>query len=334
MSLRLKKAAMVFLMFVAARSVQAQVDPHFTQYYVYPSWLNPALTGAFDGDYRVAGIYRTQWGNISSPFSTPGVSVDFAGNNTINYGLSLLRQTAGDGGYSYTTAYGNIAYTGLRFGPMGAQRVVFGMQAGMIQRRFDPSKMNWGSQWNPSVGYDPALPGDVLTRTAATSLDLGAGILYYDAQPGKKTNFFGGISVAHLNMPDDKFSAGSTVRLPMRFTMHAGLRIAVNPNLTFTPNALFLTQGTAREIMLGGYAQIKAAPQTDVLVGANYRFNDALSPYVGFNHKTFTLGISYDVNTSDLGKIAKGSNSFEISLTYIGRKKTKTPEIEFICPRL
>jgi hypothetical protein len=49
----------------------AQVDPHFSQYYVYPAWVNPALTGIFDGSYRVSGIYRNQWGNVSSPFSTP-----------------------------------------------------------------------------------------------------------------------------------------------------------------------------------------------------------------------------------------------------------------------
>jgi hypothetical protein len=46
------------------------------------------------------------------------------------------------------------------------------------------------------------------------------------------------------------------------------------------------------------------------------------------------LGASYDVNASDLGKMARGSNSFEISLSFIGRKSTKTPEVEFVCPRL
>ncbi|HYC27363.1 MAG TPA: type IX secretion system membrane protein PorP/SprF, partial [Chitinophagaceae bacterium] len=58
----------------AAMKASAQVDPHFSQYYVYPAWLNPALTRAFDGSYRVAGIHRNQWGNISSPFSTFGAS--------------------------------------------------------------------------------------------------------------------------------------------------------------------------------------------------------------------------------------------------------------------
>ena len=52
------------------KRVNAQVDPHFTQYYIHTSWLNPAMTGLFDGDYRIAGIYRNQWGNVGSPFST------------------------------------------------------------------------------------------------------------------------------------------------------------------------------------------------------------------------------------------------------------------------
>lgn len=55
---------------LSVSTLKAQVDPHFSQYYMYPSWLNPALTGAFDGDYRVTGIYRSQWGNITNPFAT------------------------------------------------------------------------------------------------------------------------------------------------------------------------------------------------------------------------------------------------------------------------
>jgi type IX secretion system PorP/SprF family membrane protein len=330
-----KLVAIAAIMLGANGNVQAQVDPHFSQYYVYPSWLNAGLTGVFDGDYRVSGIYRSQWGNVSSPFTTAGISVDFAGNNTLNLGGSLLRQTAGDGGYTYTTGYFNAAYTGLRFGTMGYQRIVFGMQVGLIDRRFNPSKMTWGDQWNPTSGSANNPTGQGFNRTSASSFDAGVGVMYYNAQPGRKTNFFGGVGFSHLTRPEDKFSNSTTVsRLPVRTTFSAGLRINVNNQLSITPNALYLMQGTARETMLGAYAQVKAAPATDLLVGANYRFNDALVPYVGFNHKNITLGISYDINTSDLSQLARGSNAFEISLTYIGRKKLKTPEVEFICPRL
>jgi hypothetical protein len=86
--------------------------------------------------------------------------------------------------------------------------------------------------------------------------------------------------------------------------------------------------------MAGAYARLIAAPGTDVMLGANYRFKDALSPFVGFAHKNIVLGVSYDINTSDLGKMANGSNSFEISLSFIGRRSVRTPEVDFVCPRL
>lgn len=312
----------------------AQIDPHFSQYYMYPSWLNPALTGAFDGDYRVTGIYRSQWGSIA-PFNTPGVSFDVNGNNTLNYGGSILQQNAGDGGYNYLTAYGNIAYTGVRFGAAGNQRLVFGLQAGLIQRRFNPSKLTWADQWNPITGYNSSNPtGEFLSRTSATAFDAGAGVLYYDAQPGKKANIFAGFSASHITRPDDKFSPGSTEKIPVRYTLHGGVRLVVNENLTITPNFLYLRQRTASEAMIGAYAQIKAPLNTEFLFGANYRVKDAFSPYMGFFYKNFTLGVSYDVNTSDLSRVQRGANSFEISLSFIGKKKTATPEVEFICPRL
>src|SRR4051794_17088853 len=145
----------LLLVLCFAESVKAQVDPHFSQYYVYPSWMNPALTGAFDGKYKVSAIYRNQWGNISSPFATPGVTAEFTTEKNVNVGISVLSQKAGDGGYSYTTAYASVAYTGVRFGPGETKRLVFGLQAGMIDRRFDRSKLTFGDQWNPITGYNP-----------------------------------------------------------------------------------------------------------------------------------------------------------------------------------
>lgn len=314
---------------------KAQVDPHFTQYYVNPSWLNPSLTGIFDGDYRVSGIYRTQWGNISSPYSTMGAAVDFNTNKNLNVGASVLKQTAGDGGYGYTTGYINFAYTGVKFGPQGFQRLVFGSQLGIIQRRFNPAKLSFGDQWNPVTGYNPGnLTAEVIRNPRAISFDAGAGVMFFDAQPGKKMNFFAGFSASHLTRPDDRFTDKADARFPMRYTGHAGMRIALSDQFSITPNLLYLRQGNASEKMVGAYGQVKAAPDLELLFGANYRLKDAVSPFVGFYYKNMVISSSYDVNISDLGRLAKGSNSFEISLTYIGRKSAKTPEVEFICPRL
>ena len=205
----------------------------------------------------------------------------------------------------------------------------------MIQRRFDRSKMTFGDQWNPVFGYNPGTPStEVLSRTAASAFDIGAGVLYFDAKPGQKANLYGGLSVSHLTKPEDKFGATGDARFPMRYTFHGGVRITLNDRFSITPNALYLKQGTATEKMVGAYGQYKATPEVNLLMGANYRFADAVSPFFGFTYRNMMLGASYDINTSDLGKLVNGANSFEISLSIIGRKSTKTPEVEFVCPRL
>lgn len=321
------------LMVIGNNRVHAQVDPHFTQFYVYPSWLNPALTGVFDGNLRVSGIYRSQWANVSA-FNTYGIAVDVNTEKNINFGGSIMRQSAGNGGYNYTTAYGNVAYTGVKFGPNLMKRIVFGIQAGFIDRRFDPLKLTYGSMWNPVTGRVDQPSGEMMARNSAMSFDAGAGVLYFDAQPGKKANFYGGFAASHLTRPEDHFRASGSGRLPVRMNGHAGVRININDRFSLTPNLLYVRQGNAEIKMIGAYAQFKAIENTELMIGANYRLNDAFSPYLGFTYGNFMLGASYDINNSDLGRMVNGANTFEISLTFIGRKSVKTPQEEFVCPRL
>lgn len=314
------------------QNAAAQVDAHFSQYYVYPSWLNPALTGVFDGDYRVSAIYRNQWGNVSSPFATTGLAGDIKTGKNLAIGVNGLTQSAGDGGYHYTTAAVSVNYTGVRFGKSGYQRLNLALQAGYINRRFDPSKFTFGEQWTP--GGIVSVNSESFTRNSSSSFDAGAGLLYFDAAPGKKANVYAGFSMAHLTRPEDKFSASGNEKLPYRYSAHAGVRLQMSQTVTLTPNLLYLQQGNASEKAISLYAQLNADYQTDFLAGVNYRLQDAISPYVGMNYKSFVIGASYDINISDLGKLSKGASSFELTLTYTGRKKTRTPEADFVCPRL
>ena len=315
---------------------KAQVDPHFSQYYAYPLWLNPGLTGAMDASYRVTILHRSQWAGITSPFSTFGATADFVAGKKMNFGGAILNQTAGDGGYNYLTANVSLAYTGLQFDADGFKRIAIGMQLGILSRKFNPSKFQFGDQWNPITGYNPSNPTlDVLTKTASSVFDAGAGAVYYDGTPGKKANLFLGFSAAHLTQPNDPFITGpDKQKLPIRFTAHGGIRLALGDQVTITPNALFMQQGSAQEKMIGAFAQLKAGNMLDLLLGVNYRLDDAISPYAGFIYKNFSLGASYDVNTSQLGKMSGGANSFEISFTFYGNKSYKYPASPFICPRL
>jgi len=84
--------------------------------------------------------------------------------------------------------------------------------------------------------------------------------------------------------------------------------------------------------LFGLFTQLITNDFTDFLFGANYRVEDAISPYAGVAFQNFVLGVSYDVNISDLGKSVAGTNSLELSFTYISRKTGK-PLRYLSCPR-
>ncbi|MEZ4915768.1 MAG: type IX secretion system membrane protein PorP/SprF [Chitinophagales bacterium] len=81
MKIRLFTLLAVLFTFLATNHLEAQ-DIHFSQYYASPLTLNPALTGKFDGLWRVNAIYRDQYRNAVSnnplPYMTPSFSVDFS----------------------------------------------------------------------------------------------------------------------------------------------------------------------------------------------------------------------------------------------------------------
>ena len=331
----MKMKKIIFIVLLGASTlVKAQIDPHFSQYYMHPLWLNPALTGAINGDYRVAAIDRNQWSSITNAFSTQGLTGDIVTNKNINFGLSLMQETAGDAGYKYFNGLGSISYSGIKFGKEGLKVISFGMNAGIVSRHFDLSKLQGGDQFVPYFGYNSALPlNENITKPTSTDLDLGAGIAYYDGDPDKQVNFFGGFSAAHLNQPKDEFySTGSVeAKVPVRYTLHGGARILLSDRQSIVPNAVIMQEGGSRELMLGGYWQVTVIDDVDLMAGANYRVNDAVYPYLGLNFSNLIVGLSYDINASQLGEGAKGASSYEFSLMYTNKKGTDKGY--FKCPR-
>ncbi len=72
----MRKFFVVIFTFLLFDYVSAQ-DPHFSQFYASPLTLNPAFTGKFDGDYRLAANYRNQWASIPNAYTTASASLDF-----------------------------------------------------------------------------------------------------------------------------------------------------------------------------------------------------------------------------------------------------------------
>ena len=66
----MKKNLLILFLSVAVANTATAQDPNFSQFFASPLTLNPALTGKFDGVYRIAGNYRNQWPTISNAFVT------------------------------------------------------------------------------------------------------------------------------------------------------------------------------------------------------------------------------------------------------------------------
>ena len=310
----------------------AQIDPHFSQYYNQPMMLNPALTGAIDGDYRASAIWRSQYGNT---LTTKGLSGEMVTDKNTNFGLNITNQSSSDQAYSFTNAYVSMAYTGVRFGPNADHYIVLALQGGIINRRFDPTKLQFGDQWTSGLGFQGTTSSnEVFSNTSVLSFDAGVGVAYYDAVPDKVVSPFGGFSAFHLNSPANPFLSGDQgERLPVRYVAQGGVRIDNSDIYNIVPSVIFMKEGGFTEKMIGAYLQLYASDATDFICGANWRMGDAIIPFGGIYYKGMTFGVSYDVTVSSLSTAATRTGTMEVSISYIGIGKNSLRTKSFYCPR-
>lgn len=327
-----RKFLFLFLILLAAASkMQAQVDPHFTQYYAYPLWLNPALTGVIDGDWRITGNYRKQLPSAIDPYNTQGLTVDASLPHGFGLGLTMINQTAVSSGYQYVNGALSLSYLAQlsEFKMLSA-----GFQVGMLNRRVDPNKFQYGNQFNPVIGYDPSIPSnEVFAYRSATSVDGSIGLMYFDGDPSKKFNPFIGVSLYHPTQPVNRFLTGSDdSKIPMRYLVHAGARIQLSTTADLTPHAAYIRQGDADETVAGLSLDLKLEKDKELILGGIYRLNDAVAPSLGLRFGTLTVGLSYDINISQYKTVASSNSGYELSLSFVHKKKKK--DTRFIWSRL
>lgn len=310
--------------------LMSQVDPHFSQFYAFPMSMNPGMTGAMESDLRFTAIHRSQWGSVMVPFSTQGVSLEWKARKDWQFGLCFLNQEAGNAGYHYLNGYASIAYRGVRW---GTQQVVIGLSAGQISRRFDPLKFQFGDQWSPITGFDPNVQtGDLLTKTSASVMDVGVGMMYWDEGTGKKIRPFAGASWMHLSKPQDPFISSSVAqRMPYRILALAGFHWQVNDLFGLSPHILFMKQGSATEKMLALAGNYALGQDLSLLPSVAFRVGDAVAPGMGLSWRNWSFAGSYDFSVGSLGRVGPGGRSMELSIRYAPRIPSKAGFLP--CPR-
>ena len=329
---RIKRKIGVGLLFLP--SVIVAQDFQLSQYDAPPLFLNPAMTGMFDGRYRVHAHYRTQWAAVASkPFTTAGISFDMP-IKKFGVGFQVLNFRAGAGRYNVTSALLSFGYD-LVFDKTNNHHLALGIQAGMLQKSINVSSLTFGDQYSGLNGgsFNSGVSTENFSNTSLVVEDINAGFLYYYAKESSRLNPFIGFSVAHLTQPKESFFSGSTNTLPSRYYLHGGTKINMNEKVQLLPKFLYMKQknaeSTTATLLLHYF--LKNA-DTYLIFGPTYRSNDAAIVEFGLKKGNYLARVSYDVNTSGLKVVSASRGGFEISLTYTARRNKPSPLAN--CPRL
>jgi type IX secretion system PorP/SprF family membrane protein len=335
----MRKLLFCFYLICCVFSLKAQ-DPNFSQFFASPLTLNPALTGKFDGVFRVAGNYRNQWPTINNAFTTATISMD-AGilRNTIpdydQFGVGIMAFTdkSGNGVLQNNFLALSTAYH-KALDENGFHQIGLGFQGTYVNKRLDIASLKFESMLR-SDGFTGLMDESFSSNQIKLSyFDMNLGVLYNGTTDGSN-NFYLGASMYHVNHPKETFKQGNYLLDP-RVTIQAGGMVPVGEYNAFHFSANHSRQANATNTVIGGAYMINVSQDlgnpTNLYLGSWYRFGDALIPYVGLEFGEFQLGASYDVNTSSLKPASNMRGGAEISLIYI-KKHTDPNAKKLNCPK-
>ena len=326
----------VILTFSFTLTLKGQ-DSHLSQYYGAPLYLNPAMNGIFNGNFRVTGQYRSQWKSVTVPFVTTGLSYDMKFNK-FSAGINIINNRAGFGNFNVLNGLLNGAYD-LALDSSKFHHISFGVQGGLVQKSIDWYKLYWDNQYVKGNGGGIDLSegsGENFANTSSLVPDLNLGFVWYYNKPKSRLNPFLGAAVFHLTEPNETFFTNTTT-LYRRFIVHGGLKININELWQFTPMFSVMQQGNFNDLSINLITHYYLKESNSLLLfGPTYRVNrgnrDALVFHTGLKKGKFTYRLSYDVNTSILGALSKGQGGMEFTLQYIGILMPSFPK--YACPRL
>ncbi len=248
-------------------------DHLYSQFFNSPLYLNPALTGQFQGDLRMNLIYRNQFTSVQGGFNYLSASIDY---NIPKFGggigLLFTRSSEGTAFLTKNNISGTYAYS------IGSDAYVlsFGMQVGVTNSTIDWSKLVFGDQVDSQQGY---IPGSI----SAAEQPLFNNRFYFDSGAGINLvagEFDIGAAAQHINHPNESFT-GTPYKLPMRITGHLSYRWDLNANDNndedqkqyVIPSVVIYKQSTAESYSVG--FQYK---RTNINAGLWYRSGGGCRP--------------------------------------------------------
>ncbi len=262
----------------AVGSALAQ-DARFSQYYAAPMRLNPAMTGVFEGNWRVGANYRTQYGSIlGNAYNTYSVNGEgkfsVGSQDYVAVGLSATADAAGSAAYKQTDMFVSASYlkrlskTRRRYGRNRSESfLAAGAQVGFGQRGVNWANLTYSTQYVVDDNtYNQGMYSGESNNARANRIypDMSAGLLWYGTFGRRRSVYVGG-AVYHVNRPNISLFndaardtsgriVGTTERLYMRWVGHAGGEVLLGgdgSSISLLPGMAIMAQGPSLEVNAG-----------------------------------------------------------------------------------
>ena len=325
---------------LSACLVSRAQDPNFSQFFVSPLTLNPALTGKFDGVVRAAGNYRNQWPSINNAFTTYTVSVDggilknrIPENDQFGVGIMAFSDKAGNGVLQNNYLALSTAYH-KALDEDGYHQIGLGFQGTYVNKRLDITRVKFEDQLTAN-GFT-GITSEIFTQNQinVSYADVNLG-LFYNGTTNGYNNFYLGASMYHVTRPKESFKGGNYLLDP-RITIQAGGMVPLGDYNGFHFSAMHSRQANAINTQIGGAYMLGINQDeynpSNLYLGSWFRFGDAIIPYVGLEFGEFRIGASYDINVSSLKPASNLRGGAEFSLIYI--KRPNDPNAKKLnCPK-
>ncbi|MBK6951162.1 MAG: PorP/SprF family type IX secretion system membrane protein [Crocinitomicaceae bacterium] len=316
----MKQVLVISILFLSCKL--AAQDIHFSQFYMNPVYLNPALTGDFDGTMRFTGNQRSQWRSVSRPYNTIGISAESREEfilPSMYHAVNLFHDVAGDGNYR-TTEFNLTTSYRFYLDIDSTHTITPAVQLGVNHRNIDFSKLNFDNQFN-GYYYDPTLPtGEIFGSAKRTGLNLNLGVLY-TWRPSHRMELVTGAGLFNIPQMKQSLYGDDLVKRDRRILFHAKGTYKLNFEWDLQPGLFMQLQGDYKEIIFGSNARYIIKDKQGEFIapygGVWFRNKDAAYMVVGLYYNSWIAGISYDFNVSQLLPASNVRGGLEFSVQYI-----------------
>jgi type IX secretion system PorP/SprF family membrane protein len=212
---------LLLLLLVFSGKMFAQQDPIYALYLNNPFVINPAYAG-INNNVEGNVSFRNQWGGFDGHPQTLNASGNLSlFQNKMGAGIQIVQDKIGEN--KNTSVTGSYSY---RIELKKNQFLSFGMQAGFINYKTDPSLIQVYDTSDPSFVY-----------YSQTKLNMGAGVVY------KTDRFFAGLSVPRL-LANNVAAYGQTLKvynqsyyLVGTYLFYASERVIFKPSVLLKAHA-------------------------------------------------------------------------------------------------